>query len=529
MRLNGTSFVLSRNPDMAPSVVNQYFLAVHPKSKLVNGIWPGLLVRPTRQSGGILEILFRDPSVDRGITLVNAIVDEYISTGLDEKNLATRNTLKFINSRLESLDTALRGAQNKVISFKSVNKIPNLQSEGNDIIQSTKDLDRTVAEQETQLSILKELERSLNNGDDYDLMPATLGFSEPTLGSLIAKHNELILARKQHLQNGKPSDPATIRFNELIEDSKRAIRENIKSVRSAFDIRNRDARAKLSYYDNQIAQLPAKEKELVDLERSARVIDQIYTFLLERREEAELTLAANNSNVRIIDRARNIGTSGGSATPVYILAIVISLLIPTIILILSELLNNKILEKKEIESRTNVPIIGEVGQVDNLEESIVITAKSRSSISEQFRLIRTNLNYYGVDGKLGAALVTSHIAGEGKSFVSLNLAASMALTNKRVVILEFDLRKPKISKYLHMQKGIQGISNYAVDMSLTPADIIYPIEGKENMFIVPCGPIPPNPAELILSQRIDDMFAYLKDNFDLVIIDSPPVGMVADA
>ncbi|TAD88158.1 MAG: hypothetical protein EAY75_05595, partial [Bacteroidetes bacterium] len=520
--LNDTKFVFERNEKVKLVAESEYFIRVLPINSAVNSLMGKFTTKPTQQASGVLMITYTDESAERGVDLLKALTEEYVNAGLDERNLAAKKSLDFINTKLQTLDTSLKSAQSRVIQFKIANKYFDASAESIGLLTSTKELDKTIAEQETQLEILKELERYINSSNEYETVPSTYGFTEPTIGALISQHNNYILQRKQALQQGLANDPAVVRYNDLIKNSRRAIIENISTIRGSVDIRTRDSKAKLSGFDSRLSQLPAQEKELIDLEREARVIDQIYTMLLEKREEAELTLASSRSNARILDPARMTGMVGASTFPVYIMAIVLALIIPILILVLTEVLNQKISEKKEIESRTSVPIIGEVGYVDNLEESIVITPKSRSSISEQFRLIRTNLQYYQVEDGVKTILVTSHIAGEGKSFITLNMAASIALTNKKVVVLEFDLRKPKISKYIHMTKGVQGISNLVVDSKLKPADIIYEVENKQNLYVVPCGPIPPNPAELILSNRISELFEYLKANFDMVIIDSPP-------
>jgi capsular exopolysaccharide synthesis family protein len=283
----------------------------------------------------------------------------------------------------------------------------------------------------------------------------------------------------------------------------------------------------ISENTQRLKNVPGLQNELLNYSRNQKIIEELYLFLKKKGEEAGITSASTLSNSRIVDPAL-VNNSPISPTPSkeYSLALFLGLLIPAAIAYLIELFNDKIRYRDDIEKQTNTPIIAEVGHSDE-NKSLVVTSKSRKVIAEQFRMIRTNIQYLvGAKDKF-TVLVTSSFSGEGKSFISTNVAAALALTGKKTVILEFDLRKPKIIEGLGMVKG-PGITNFVVGKSELK-DTIRQVPDYENLWVIGCGAIPPNPAEMLLEKNIDLLFDYLKENFDAIVIDSAPVGLVTDS
>jgi capsular exopolysaccharide synthesis family protein len=273
--------------------------------------------------------------------------------------------------------------------------------------------------------------------------------------------------------------------------------------------------------------MPAKEKELLDITRRQKILEELYSFLLQKKLETSISSASTISNVKVIESA--LATNNPvrpKRSSAYIMAFFIGLAIPAVIIFLLEYLNDKIFGLQDVKKVTQAPIIGDIGHSEE-KGSLVVSKTSRKFIAEQFRIIRTNLQYFLPKQEKSVILVTSSMSGEGKSFISTNMGAVMALAGKRTVILEFDIRKPKIMSGLNLPKKT-GITNYVIG-SASFDELPVPVPGVDNLFVIPCGPVPPNPAELLLDIRLDELISELKRRYEIIIVDTAPVGLVSDA
>jgi tyrosine-protein kinase Etk/Wzc len=278
---------------------------------------------------------------------------------------------------------------------------------------------------------------------------------------------------------------------------------------------------------SQVRSLPLKEQKLMEIKTQQLTKQTVFNLLLEKREQTAISLAGTISNMKVIEEA------GPNTTPVkpnpksiYLISFVIGLVLPAIFVFGAEMLNDRVTGRSDIEKLTNTSIIGEVGHSYNLQP-LVVKANTRGIVSEQFRIIRSNLQYVLTQKTKPTLLVTSSFSGEGKSFISCNLGAVMALANKKTIILEFDIRKPKIFSHLGLPKR-PGITNFMLGQAKVE-DLPVAVPNYDNLYALACGPVPPNPAELLLEPKLDELFAYLHANFDCIIIDTAPVGMVSDA
>jgi capsular exopolysaccharide synthesis family protein len=323
------------------------------------------------------------------------------------------------------------------------------------------------------------------------------------------------------------ANPAIKELEATIEQQRLNLIENLKNIKLSYLESLGKIRLNISKQKNLLKDLPSKAKDLMDLERQITTKLTLYTLLEGKKEEAGIERAATTSNTSIVDQA------GVNMTPVkpnkrmiQLIAALIGLAIPALILFVREILNDKITTRNDIERITNAPIIGEVGHSYSAN-TLVATKTSRTMVAEQFRTIRSNLDYFIAKSKRVVILVTSSFSGEGKSFVSTNMGAVMGLAGKKTIILEFDIRKPRVLTGLKMAK-YKGVVNFLAGSS-DLEELILQVPGAENLYVLPCGPIPPNPSELLLSPKVDELFAYLKERFDVIIIDTAPIGMVSDA
>jgi capsular exopolysaccharide synthesis family protein len=309
--------------------------------------------------------------------------------------------------------------------------------------------------------------------------------------------------------------------NEMINALSNA-KQNLQSRIQSYEGKNRIA-------GNELSGVPAKQREVLDIMRKQRIAEELYTFLLERKLETSIGSASTLSNIEILESAFSSGIPvSPNKRNLYMVALIIGLAIPAAFLFITELFNDKIRTRNDIDKFSSVPILGEIGHSDS-KQTLIISSHDRKYISEQFRVLRTSLQYLFTEKKSAhSLLITSSVSGEGKSFVSTNMAAVMAVSGKKTVILEFDLRKPKIMSGLQMDsKNTKGISNYLVGNAALE-EIIYKVPDQENLFVVPCGTVPPNPAELLLNPRLKVLFEDVKKKFEMIIVDTAPAGLVSD-
>ncbi len=515
-----------RNPDIKIDPKG-YRLLYRDKESVAKSYKAGIDVRLSHDLGGIVEISMLDEIPERAALIVDKLIEVYDNAGLDDKNVANIRTIKFLNDRIDTVARELNRVELLAQQYKTTNEISNVSTQAESFLSQAALIDSKKSDQVGQIKVLETLENYLSGPKEAaESIPSALGIGEPTLLSLINTHNNLVQEKQKMALNSTEADPIMAKLTTQISDVRQNLLRNIKFLKTGFNTNLGQVQNYYGSIESKIASLPKKERELVNIRRQINLKETLYLYLLQKREESQLSLASNINNTRIIDHAFNTGVISPVSFRIQLIAFLIGLAIPIIIMLLSDFFNNRINDRKEIEEGTVVPILGELA-FEKSRKSIVIDNKSRTPISEQFRLIRTNIQYMGAEKPVKTILVSSFMSGEGKSFVSLNLASSMGITGAKTVILEFDLRKPKLSKYLNVP-GEFGISNYIIK-DIPVEAIIQKVPGQENMHVISSGPIPPNPAELLLSPKTAKLMEYLRANFDVILIDTAPIGLVTDA
>ncbi len=479
------------------------------------------------KGGGLLEISTIDQIPERAIQIINALIIIFNKADLDDKNIVTNKTIKFLSDRVDSVSGELNKIETAAQEFKSSNRILDAALQGSSFQNQALSVDNEKIKQLGQYKILVALENYiLSFKNTNDPIPSSMGIGEQILNKLIIQHNELVFEKQMLEQKSSPLDPGLKKLNESILSFRDNLLRNIRLLEKSYQSTAEDLESSYNSLEERIGSLPEKEKKLLGYKRLAGVKEQLYLYLLQKKEEAQLSLASNINNTRVIDYANDLGIKSPNPNQVKLVAILLGILFPIIIMVLKDMLNNKVSDKKEIEAATSVPIIGELA-FHKKRKSFIVDASGRSPISEQFRLLRTNLYYAVPERKLKTILVSSFISGEGKSFVSLNLANSLSVTGAKIIILEFDLRNPKLSKMLDMPNET-GLSTY-ISGDQYAEDFIQEVPNFKNTFIITSGPVPSNPAELLLNSKTNTLFDYLKWNFDYIIIDTSPIGLVTDA
>ncbi|MBO9660261.1 MAG: polysaccharide biosynthesis tyrosine autokinase, partial [Chitinophagaceae bacterium] len=509
---------------------SEYHRAIIPITAATTCYNRGLSVSAVKQAS-VVNLTISDPNREKARTVLATLIDIYNRQGLDDKNKVTANTIDFLNERLKAVALDLQGVEGQVQRFKTEHQITDVSSDAQRYMDMARGIDAQKAESETQLNIVTALERDLLlNQDNPSLVPSTLGIQEVSLTSLVEKHNSLILEKERIEKNKEigPSNPLLIDLTQQVQETRRKLLANVRNLKEAYRITLNDISRKDVQLRGQIRNVPQMEQKLVEIQRNRNVQEQLYAFLLQKREEAAVTLASNIPDARTIVKARGLGQVSPKSKAIWSLAILMGILLPLITMLVGDFFNNKVGDAAEVEQKAKVPFLGIISHIRKIQSPIAISEKSRSVVAEQIRTLRTSIGFTGKGKDVRKLLITSSQPGDGKSFVSLNLAASHALLNKRTVIVELDLRKPHVGKYLGVQAK-QGISSVLAGKS-TLDEVIIEIPGyNENLYLLPAGYLPPNPAELISGKAMENLIAELSRRFEYVIIDTPPFGLVTDA
>jgi tyrosine-protein kinase Etk/Wzc len=497
--------------------------------KLASNYSASLTVAPTNVDAKVLSLSYVTEVPQKGIDILNKLLAVYNEENIADKNKVVANTIQFINDRLEGLAAELEDVEGTVAKYKQQTGITDVNSDVQMYLEQTGQYNQQLAGQDIQLSVLQSIESYLRKqGSDYELVPSTLGVEDETLQNMISQFNNLQLERTRILRTANPSNPIVVNINEQLGGLRGSILENIQNMKRGVQVTRNNLRANSGMYQSKIQSVPGVEKDLLEIKRQQGVKENLYLYLLQKREESTLSLQATGTNSKVIDHPK---ASSAPVSPksqlVYLCALIFGLGLPFSGLYLREMMNEKIETLADVEKLTNAPVLGEINHSDS-KGNIVVRKNSRNIISEFYRLIRTNLQFVTQGRGNQVILVTSSMSQEGKTFFSINFASSLALTEKRVVILDFDLRKPKLLADMGI-KNDKGISNYLLGRMTSIEEIIKPSNVLPNLSVIGAGSIPEDPAELMMNPRTEHLIEYLKTKYDYVIIDTSPVGQVADA
>jgi tyrosine-protein kinase Etk/Wzc len=361
----------------------------------------------------------------------------------------------------------------------------------------------------------------------YKLVPTDLGVQEPVLMAYIEQYNRLQLDRESNIKTTPAGNPLIAQMDASLDHVRQNMLQALRNVRESYEITKNALLQRGGSLNEELKGLPGKSMQQVNIQRRQKILEDLYSFLLQRKYEISISSASTISNSKVVEPAYGGGLPirpKHSAT--YLTYLLIGLIIPVSIIAIIEVMNDKVKNRLDIEKVTATPILGEIGHSEG-SQALVVTQNSRRFITEQFRIVRTNLQYILGKNDNPVILVTSSFSGEGKSFISTNVGAVMGLAGKKTVVMEFDIRKPKIVTGLELKRKM-GITNYIIGAAQFD-DLLVKVDELDNFYVIPCGPIPPNPAELLLSPRLKELIAEAKARFDVVIMDTAPVGLVSDA
>lgn len=520
-------FVANPNYKEDDDKASFYFSLIEP-GKLTSSIQQRLQVETPAKQSSILNISLKDEVPLRGEHILNELMVVYNKAGIADKNTLASNTITFLDDRLKDVEKDLATIERKDQQYKTQRGAVDLGEQGRLFLQNVSTNDQKLGDINMQLAVLTQVDAYVRSKTaDASIVPSTLGVADPLLSQLVGKLYGYELEYESLKKTTAENNPAMLSLVDRMEKIRPSILENIQSQRRSLEASRNNIASTNNAYSSVIRGLPEKERELVDINREKSIKNGIYAYLLQKREDAALSHASAIPDGRIVDKAQS---SDSPVSPkkkvIYLSALLAALFLGVGAVTAKESLNRKILFRQEIEKFTERPIIGEIAAVP-LKEQIVIGADKKTFVAEQFRRLRATLPHIGINSKRKRILVTSAVAGEGKSFVATNLALTLALTGKKVVLVDCDLNNPSLNKKLETDNKT-GVTEYLLGEAELE-DIIKPSGQNPSLFYIAAGQLPHNPSELIMNGKIEGLLNELDAAFDYIIIDTAPVVPVTDA
>jgi len=497
------------------------------KQGLINQYAGAVQIAPVEKSASILNLSINSYTASKGKDYLNALMEAYMENELDQKNLTASNTISFIDEQMAGLSDTLSFIENRLEGFRSANRIYDISSQGSSVFGRLADLDQQLAQEELKREYYRNLQNYLVK-EDYNeiIVPSGLGIDDPILNNLIANLLELQNQKASLMTTQKEASPAVREVNRKLQDLNNSIRELLVNVDENAAFLIRDLQRRITEIDLEFSRLPAKEQSLLRIQREFSFSEGIYSFLAQRRAEAAINKASNTPNNKIIEYGRSLSAP---ITPKpmrnYAMALSLGMLIPLLFVLGRVYLTDKIKDIKELERKLQVPILASVAFRKLLNELVVFSDK-HSGITEAFRSLRTNMNFVLPKDQPAVILLTSNTSGEGKTFCSINLASVYSLSGKKTILIGTDMRKPKIAKEFAL-KNDKGLSNYLSGQE-TDWKLLVKETDYDQLDILLSGPIPPNPSELIGNGKMPILLEELKKAYDIIILDTPPIGMVSE-
>ena len=486
-----------------------------------------LSIAPTSKTTSVVVISLDNTNTRRGRDYINKLLEMYNINANNDKNEVAQKTAEFIDERIGIISKELGSTEQDLENFKRSAGITDLSSEAQIALTGNAEYEKKRVENQTQINLVMDLQRYMK-GNEYEVLPSNIGLQDAASAGAIDRYNQMLVERKRLLRTSTENNPTIINLDTSIRAMRTNVQATLDATLKGLQITKEDLAREASRYSRRINDAPTQERQFVSIARQQEIKSGLYLMLLQKREENAITLAATANNAKIIDEAlADDNPISPKKTIVYLVALVLGVGLPVGVIYLIGLTKFKIECRADVEKLTSLPVVGDIPLADEKTGSIAVFENQNNLMSETFRNVRTNLQFMLENGK-NVILVTSTISGEGKSFISANLAISLSLLGKKVVIVGLDIRKPGLNKVFNIPKKEHGITQYLTNTTANLMDFVQPSDINKNLFILPGGTVPPNPTELLARGGLEKAIETLKANFDYVILDTAPVGMVTD-
>lgn len=525
------SLILRKDTTEKASYSTRYITAtINSPMKVARWYCESLTIEPTSKTTSVAVISLKNSSLQRGQDFINQLLEMYNRNTNNDKNEIAQKTAEFIDERINIISKELGSTEANLENFKRNAGITDLTSEAQIALTGNAEYEKKRVENRTQISLIEDLRKYIR-GNEYEVLPSNVGLQDAALVATIERYNEMLVERKRLLRTSTENNPAIVNLDTSIRAMKLNVQATLDGTLQGMLITKADLDREASRFSRRISDAPGQERQFVSIARQQEIKAGLYLMLLQKREENAIALAATANNAKIIDEAiaDDIPVSPRRKL-IYLIALVLGVGIPVGIIYLIGLTKFKLEGRADVEKLTTVPIVGDIPLTDEKNEkdgSIAVFENQNNLMSETFRNIRTNLQFMLQNDKK-VILVTSTVSGEGKSFISANLAISLSLLGKKVVIVGLDIRKPGLNRVFRLSTKEKGITLYLANPETDLMSLVQPSDINQNLYILPGGTVPPNPTELLARDGLDKAIEILKKNFDYVILDTAPVGMVTD-
>ena len=494
---------------------------------VAKGYANSLSIAPTSKTTSVVVVSLKNTNIRRGRDYINKLLEMYNINANNDKNEVAQKTAEFIDERIGIISKELGSTELDLENFKRSAGITDLSSEAQIALTGNAEYEKKRVENQTQINLVMDLQRYMK-GNEYEVLPSNIGLQDAASAGAIDRYNQMLVERKRLLRTSTENNPAIINLDTSIRAMRTNVQATLDATLKGLQITREDLAREAGRYSRRINDAPTQERQFVSIARQQEIKAGLYLMLLQKREENAITLAATANNAKIIDEAlADDNPVSPKRLMIYLVSLVLGMGFPVGIIYLIGLTKFKIEGRADVEKLTLLPVVGDIPLADERAGSIAVFENKNNLMSETFRNVRTNLQFMLEKGR-NVILVTSTISGEGKSFVSANLAISLSLLGKKVVIVGLDIRKPGLNKVFNIPKKEHGITQFLTNPTINLMDLIQSSDINKNLFILPGGTVPPNPTELLARDGLEKAIETLKKNFDYVILDTAPVGMVTD-
>jgi capsular exopolysaccharide synthesis family protein len=533
-KIQGQEFLLVlENAVVISKLTDEHFKVVRtPLSVVIEKLSMDLQLAPTAKQSEVLSLQLTGENQDKSEAIINEIIDKFNEDGVTDRQLVSQRTIDFVNERFINLSGELDSIENQKKTFKTENDLSYLPEDAKVTVTKKSLTEGDYYALETQIALAKLLEDTLKKDGTFELLPSNIGIENENINDLIADYNKVVLDRGKLLVSAGVKNPMVVEYSDKIIELKQNILSSIRVLQKQLSVTIKNVKSLKQENSSTFSSIPAKEKILRSIERQQTIKETLYLFLLQKREEAAVSKAVTSPSIKVVDYAMtNYIPIAPKRNIIYLAAILIGLLIPFGIVYVLFLTDTKIHSKLDFERLSpTIPVVAEIPFID--EDSRMITKNDRSVLAEAFRILRTNINYLipiKKEGECPVIYTSSSIKGEGKTFVSLNLALTLASMDKKVLLVGSDLRNPQLHKYFSLNKNRIGLSTYLYDTNTNWKDLINDkVFNNEYLSIIFAGSVPPNPAELLSNGRFEELLKILKKEYDYIVVDTAPTILVTD-
>ena len=529
LKSNWGNWTLMPTPELQKFIGKTIRIQLNNPETVIDQYLKNFMATIEGEKSAVAELVIVDTQPYRGADILNSLITAYNYASIAYKNKVSQSTLNFLDDRLAAIAAELNHEEKRVESYKSTRGITDLTSESQFYLDNVKSNDSKLNEVNVQLQVIDEIQRYINAPTNRGNAPAAAGIADPVLNSLINQLSSLGLQKDKLLANTPENNPVFAPLNLQIRSTKNAIYANITGIKRSLLTTRNQLKKYNAGFETSIKKLPGQEREFVNIKRQQSIKEELYIYLLQKREEAGLSNSSKLLESRIVDEAHFGQAQLPSPAITYALAVILGIILPGVIVSAKFAFNSRINNAQEIEDAVSVPILAELAFQNSISPQFVLAGpSSRSMLAEQFRILRTKLHQ--INGKVGngkIVLLTSSMPGEGKSMIAGNLGAVMAATGRKTVILDMDFRKPQLTKFFNLPNEI-GLSDYLNGTEFKET-IIQPSLIHPDLYIINSGPASSNPSELLEKPALAELFMWLRIHFDEIIIDTPPIRLVTDA